>query len=117
MPQNQNDRVSRRNFVATGTAAAAAISTVTQLGCNPFAKDKSKEGALAKGPTTRPAGSPLRIGFIGVGKMGWSHLTKFVGYKEFIVTAVNDVDTVRRENAKKHVDEKYVELERKGAQP
>src|SRR5687768_16450949 len=40
----------------------------------------------------------LKLGFIGVGKMGSSHLNGFVGYPNVDVVAVCDVDTTRREH-------------------
>ncbi|MGV3659351.1 MAG: Gfo/Idh/MocA family protein [Prosthecobacter sp.] len=49
----------------------------------------------------------LTLGFIGVGKMNSGHLNSFLGRKEVQVVAVCDVDTNRRENAKKTVEERY----------
>ena len=101
--------VSRRTFVKTATAGAAALSA---LHAPLFAADDKPAAAAGKSNT-----KPLRMAFIGIGKMGKSHLDKFVGYKEVIVTTICDVDTERREAAAKFVDEKYAEFERKGVQP
>ena len=100
------DNVSRREFVKSGTAAAAALAAPSILASAAFAQEKAAAAA-----------APVRLGFIGIGKMGKSHLDRFIGYREVMVTAVSDVDTVRREAAKTFVDEKYAEFERKGAQP
>ncbi|MCB1212651.1 MAG: Gfo/Idh/MocA family oxidoreductase, partial [Verrucomicrobiales bacterium] len=47
------------------------------------------------------------LGFIGVGKMNSGHLGNFLGRNEVQVVAVCDVDTNRRDNAKKRVEERY----------
>src|SRR4051812_5600698 len=99
---------SRRDFVKTAAAGAAALSTITSSSTL-FAADEK--------PAAKSDAKPLRMGFIGIGKMGKSHLDKFVGYKDFIITTICDVDTERREAARKFVDDKYGEFERKGVQP
>ena len=104
---SEKSSVSRREFVKTGAIGAAALSVPAVLTSPSFAQDK-------------PAGADapmIRIGFIGCGKMGSSHYQRFVGYKDVAVTAVCDVDTVRREGAQQFVDEKYAEFERKGMKP
>src|SRR5688572_6924117 len=101
---NDKKNVSRREFVKTTTVgAAAAFAAPSILTSTVFAEEK--------------AAAPLRLGFIGIGKMGKSHLTRFLGYRDVIVTAVSDVDTTRREGAKTLIDEKYEEFERQGVQP
>jgi hypothetical protein len=55
----------------------------------------------------RPELERLTLGFIGNGKMNSGHLNNFLGRKEVQVVAVCDVDTTRRENAKKTVTERY----------
>jgi predicted dehydrogenase len=92
--------VSRREFVkSTAVAGAAALSVPTILSSTARAADQDD--------------SMLKVGFIGIGKMGDSHLNQFVGYKNVVVTAVADVDTTRREAARQKVDDKYAEFERK----
>lgn len=49
----------------------------------------------------------LSMAFIGTGKMGRGLLNGFIGHKDVQVVAVCDVDTTRREAAKKKVDEYY----------
>jgi predicted dehydrogenase len=106
---NGDTPLSRRDFVrASAATAVAATSASGVLTSAAFGQDKpaSSEGGGNKA---------LRVGFIGLGKMGRSHLDKFVGYRDVFVTAVCDVDTARREAARAFVDEKYAEFERKGA--
>jgi predicted dehydrogenase len=103
---SEKSSVSRREFVKTGAVGAAMLSVPAILTSPLFAQDKPASDA-----------QPLRIGFIGCGKMGSSHYQRFVGYKDCLVTAVCDVDTVRREGARQFVDDKYAEFERKGVKP
>lgn len=100
---------SRRDFVKTAAAGAAALSAMTSSTLLAADEKKAEE--------KKADAKPLRIGFIGVGKMGKSHLDQFVGYKDFVVTAICDVDTFRRELARKMVDDKYAEFERKNVNP
>jgi predicted dehydrogenase len=55
----------------------------------------------------KAASDRLTLGFIGVGKMNRGHLGHFLGLKDVQVLAVCDVDTTRREDAKKRVEERY----------
>jgi len=82
---------SRRHFVK-----AAAVSVAV-----PFILP-SRVWSAETAPSER-----LTLGFIGVGKMNSGHLNSFLGRKEVQVVAVCDVDTNRRENAKKTVEERY----------
>jgi predicted dehydrogenase len=106
--------VSRREFVVKSAAVgAAALSAPAILTSVARAQDEKKKSDNGNGGS----GEVLKVGFIGVGKMGDSHLNQFVGYKNVMVTAIADVDTTRREAARKKVDDKYAEFERKGVQP
>ena len=60
----------------------------------------SAEGTAA--PSER-----ITVGLIGHGCMGQGHLHRLVGDREVQVLAVCDVDSVRREEAKKRVEETY----------
>ncbi|WP_395744893.1 Gfo/Idh/MocA family protein [Prosthecobacter sp.] len=82
---------SRRQFV---TVAAASVAAPFILPSRVWSADTA--------PSER-----LTLGFIGVGKMNSGHLNSFLGRKEVQVVAVCDVDTNRRENAKKTVEERY----------
>jgi predicted dehydrogenase len=83
--------VSRRNFLKTASAVAAAA---------PFILPSKIWGADV-GPNDR-----LAMGFIGVGKQGRFLLDNFL-WQETHVVAVCDVDTTRRNSAKKKVDAFY----------
>jgi predicted dehydrogenase len=63
-------------------------------------------GSLAHAQNTAP-NSRLGIGFIGMGRMNAGHLGGFLGNKDVQVLAVCDVDTTRREAAKKTVETRY----------
>ncbi len=52
------------------------------------------------------ANDRLRLGFIGVGKMGMGHLKSFVGMPDVEIRAIADVETSRRDLAKKIVEDK-----------
>src|SRR5207248_8730903 len=49
----------------------------------------------------------LSIGLIGLGKMNSGHLKDWLGRADTQVVAVCDVDTTRRENAKKTAEDSY----------
>jgi predicted dehydrogenase len=82
---------SRRQFVKAAAASVAA----------PFILP-SHVWSAETAPSER-----LTLGFIGMGRMNSGHLGSFLGRKEVQIVAVCDVDTNRRENAKKTVEERY----------
>ncbi|MFM7540785.1 MAG: Gfo/Idh/MocA family protein, partial [Planctomycetota bacterium] len=86
-------RPNRRRFMAASAALAAT----------------GLSGRAFQAPSDR-----LRLGFIGVGKMNSGHLGHFLGQKDCQVLAVCDVDTTRRENAKKTVEKRYAEPTKSG---
>ena len=61
-----------------------------------------------------PPSERITLGFIGMGKMNRSHLGHFLGTKDVQVLAVCDVDTTRREGARKMVDDRYAEERKAG---
>lgn len=79
---------SRRRFLQSATALSAA----------PFILPSRVWGAETK-PSER-----VTLGFIGMGKQNAGLLSRFMGKPEVQVVAVCDVDTSRRENAKKVVE-------------
>jgi len=83
---------SRRSFLRTAVASAAAGPVITQ---SLFARDKAK-------PSER-----ITLGFIGVGTMGRGHLGGFLGMPEVEVVAVCDVVRERRDSALKMVADRY----------
>src|SRR5207248_11532104 len=95
-----NVGITRRQFVQGAAAAAAA----------PLVVPSSVLGAPGKpAPSER-----LTLGFIGVGMMNRGHLGHFLGQKDVQVLAVCDVDTKRREHARKIVEDRYGKENRGG---
>jgi len=88
-----SNRLSRREFLkgAAAVVAAPMIVSASVLG--------SQE--------TLPPGDRITLGFIGMGIMNRGHLGAFLSYPDCQVLAVCDVDTNRREHAKKMVEERY----------
>jgi predicted dehydrogenase len=94
-----SNRFTRRQFVK---AAAAALAAPTIL--------PSSVWCAAKQP-----GDRITLGFIGMGKQNRGLLNGFIRNKETQVVAVCDVDTTRREQAKKSVEEYYAKQTDKGS--
>ncbi|HJZ55036.1 MAG TPA: Gfo/Idh/MocA family oxidoreductase [Gemmataceae bacterium] len=90
-------QITRRTFVKAAAAAPLILPSAT------LGQDKKD-----------PPNSRLGLGFIGVGTQARGHLGYFLGQKDVQVLAVCDVDTTRRENAKKMVEQKYAEATKKG---
>src|SRR5437879_2718726 len=89
MSQNKS-RLSRRQFIQGGAAAFGipAIIPGSALGLNGH-----------KAPSER-----VTMGFIGVGYQARGHLETMKRRDDVQILAVCDVDTTRREDAKKRVD-------------
>ncbi len=85
--------MTRRSFVAAGAVGAVA----------PLFVPSTLLGRLGRMGVNDQVG----VGFIGMGKRSFELLGPFLGRSECRVTAVCDVDTTRREHAKKQVDAKY----------
>ncbi len=81
----------RRQFMQIAAAASAPLILPSAL----FARSR-----------VRP-GSKITLGFVGIGIMNRDHLTRFLKDDQVKVLAVCDVDTTRREDAKKRVDTAY----------
>jgi predicted dehydrogenase len=86
-------RISRRQFIQR-TAAVVAIPTIIPA------------SALGRNGQ-KPPSERITIGMIGVGYQARGHLNLLVRHPDVKVLAVCDVDTTRRENAKKIADEWY----------
>src|SRR4030095_13602226 len=84
--------LSRRNFLRLTTLA---------VGTAPLYLRTYARGAQEK-PSNR-----VTLGFIGMGKQNSYLLTEFIHRSQTQVVAVCDVDTNRRENAKRKVEEYY----------
>src|SRR5829696_3600457 len=85
-------KFSRRSFIKTSSAIAASA---------PFILPSHIWAAETK-PNDR-----LALGFIGMGTQNRGLMSGFLDRKETQTLAVCDVDTTRRENAKKMVEDKY----------
>jgi predicted dehydrogenase len=89
---SKHTRITRRQFA--GVAAAAAVPLIVPSSA--LGDDKKA-----------PASERVTLGFIGMGTMNRGHLNVFLGQKDCQVVAVCDVDTTRRENAKRMVESRY----------
>ena len=94
--------ITRRSFLQTVSTAALAAPTLIS------------STAWAAGKKLLP-GDRIVMGFIGVGTQGRGLLSGFLRSKETQVVAVCDVDTTRRENAKKTVEDYYAKQTDRGA--
>jgi predicted dehydrogenase len=89
--------ISRRRFMAGAATAPLILSTAS------FGQEKKA-----------PANDRLGIGFIGMGTQSRGHVSFCLGAKECQVLAVCDVDTTRREDAKKTVETRYADAIKSG---
>lgn len=87
----QSNHSNRRRFLQT-TAATLGMPLILP------GRVWSQENAPSK---------RLNLGFIGIGKMNGGHLRSFLNRDDCQIVAVCDVDTTRRENAKKVVETSY----------
>jgi len=92
-------RFTRRDFIRSTTTVAAAA---------PFLLPSHVWSAETK-PNDR-----LALGFIGVGTQGRGLMGGFLGRKDTQTVAVCDVDTTRREHAKKQVEDHYAKQTNSG---
>lgn len=92
-------RFTRRQFLKASAALAVAAPAILP----------SSVWGAAKGPNDR-----ITLGFIGMGKQNSGLLNGFIHNKSTQVVAVCDVDTTRRENAKKTVEGYYGKQADKG---
>lgn len=85
--------ISRRSFLKTSTAIAIpTVIASTAIG---------RDGRAA-------AGERISVGIIGTGKMcSGFHQNTLLGFDDVQIAAVCDVDTTRRQLAKKKVEAKY----------
>jgi len=92
----RNDGIPRREFVRGAVATALAA---------PLIVPNSAFGNQDKDPPSER----ITLGFIGIGKMNRGHLGRFLGMSDVQVLAVCEVDTTRRNHAKKMVEDRYGE--------
>jgi predicted dehydrogenase len=93
-------RITRRSFVG---GAAAALGAPLFVSASALGREDKK-----------PASERIGLGFIGLGTMNRGHLGHFLGQKDVQVLAVCDVDTTRREAAKKTVEDRYGQEKKDG---
>jgi predicted dehydrogenase len=91
--------LSRRQFLQTTALAAPAILS----------------SGLWPARGSVPASERLTLGMIGTGKIAQSHLGGFLGKKETQIVAVCDVDTTRRLDAARRVNEHYAKQSGRGS--
>jgi len=96
MKQNNGNSLSRRNFLKTTAASAAAITLPNIITSNALGGDGRP-----------PASERIVMGGIGIGNMGSGDFRCFLGFPEVQMVAAADVRKMNRERAKKWVDEKY----------
>src|SRR5882672_1217945 len=94
--------LTRRSFLQT--VSTAALATPNLISSSAWAASKKLL------PSDR-----IVMGFIGVGTQGRGLLSGFLRSKETQVVAVCDVDTTRRENAKKTIEDHYAKQTDRGA--
>src|SRR6266550_2629724 len=94
------NRFTRRQFLKTTAAVAVAAPTLLP----------SAVWAAPKGLNER-----MTLGFIGMGKQNGGLLGGFINNQETQVVAVCEVDTTRREHAKKRVEDHYAKQTDKGS--
>jgi predicted dehydrogenase len=92
--------ISRRDFVA---GAASALGLPLIISSSVLGDEKRDK------PSER-----INLGFIGLGKMNRGHLGNFLNQKDVQVQAICEVDTTRREAAKKTVNEHYAKTTKSG---
>lgn len=86
---------SRRRFLGQAGLAAIAVPTIIPA------------SALGRDPRVQAPSERITLGFIGTGKQAQHHLNIFGGSKDSQILAVCDVDTTRREDARKRVTDRY----------
>jgi len=93
-------RFTRRKFLQTTTTLAVAAPTILP----------SAIWGAENGP-----GNRITLGFIGMGKQNSGLLNGFIHKQDTQVVAVCDVDTTRREHAKRTVEDYYAKQTNRGA--
>jgi predicted dehydrogenase len=96
MTQTTGTRYSRRQAFKRAAALGGAATLPSLV----------RAAALGRGAAA-PAGDRITLGFVGIGMMGQGHLRLSLSYPDTQVVAVCDVDSWRRENAKKTVESAY----------
>ncbi|MGE3107435.1 MAG: Gfo/Idh/MocA family oxidoreductase [Phycisphaerales bacterium] len=105
--------MSRRDFVKS-SAGAAVVAGITGAAAMP---PRGASAAPRPSPRTRrlAPSARLSLGFIGCGKRAFELLPAFLDRDDCVALAVCDVDTTRREHARKMVDDRYAALRKDGS--
>ena len=91
----EQNTISRRQFLKRTAATAIAVPVIVPR--TVFAAEGSA-----------PPSERIAVGFIGAGKMAHDyHLSTLSGFGDVQCVAVCDVDTTRREHAKKYIEDRY----------
>src|SRR2546422_2894188 len=96
----RKSRITRRKFLQSSVATAAL----------PVIVPRSALGQAQK----PPASERITLGFIGMGTQGRGLMGGFLGQKDVQVLAVCDVDSNRRDFARKIVEERYAQQIKSG---
>jgi len=97
----RNTGLTRREALKGAALAAASVPMIVP--------------SSALGDDKKAAASErITLGFIGMGTQNRGHLGHFLGQKDVQVVAVCDVDTTRREAARKTVDQRYADKIKSG---
>ncbi|RPJ36202.1 MAG: gfo/Idh/MocA family oxidoreductase [Planctomycetaceae bacterium] len=88
--------ITRRTLLTSAACCSGAVAL-------PWIVPASARGAAGNVPPSER----LTVGLIGHGCMGHGHLRRLAGDREIQVLAVCDVDAVRREEGKRHVEQTY----------
>jgi len=89
-------RITRRTFLTSAACCSGAVVM-------PWVIPASARGADGSVPPSER----ITVGLIGHGLMGHGHLRRLAGDREIQVLAVCDVDSVRREEGRQHVEQTY----------
>jgi len=92
---------SRRDVLRAAVLGVAGVGTAGLVGAPPAL------GGVRERGRRRPASEAVTLGLIGMGIQNRFHLDAFLKHAETRVLAVCDVDTTRREDAKRRVDSYY----------
>lgn len=95
-------RITRRLFLSRIAALSGIVSTPWIV------------PSLVKGANVPPS-ERITVGLIGKGRMGSGHLRRLAGDRDIQVLAVCDVDRLRREDGKHHVEQTYATNRSSGA--
>src|SRR5665648_332893 len=91
-------KINRRSFVKNATLAGLGTASITAGAVNPAAQDQKKR---KKSPA--PDSGRIRMGFIGVGNRGGSHVRTTLQIGKADIVAICDVSERSVATAKKYI--------------